>query len=106
MQQGNVFFNDELAGVIEKVGKKYTFCYQQSYFQNPHTKPISLTFPKTQQIYQGDYLFPFFFNMLPEGHNKKVICRLLKIDENDYFTLLIKIAHSETVGAVTVREIK
>ncbi len=106
MQVGEVFFKDQSAGFIQKMNQKYSFRYTESYFQDPHQKPISLTLPKTQQVYQADGLFPFFFNMLPEGSNKKVICRLLKIDENDYFTLLLKIAHSETIGAVTVKEVK
>ena len=33
-------------------------------------------------------------------------CRLLKIDENDDFTRLIKTAGEDTIGAITVKELK
>ena len=43
--------------------------------------------------------------MLSEGANKAIQSRILKIDGNDYFTLLLKTAHTDTIGAVTVKEI-
>jgi serine/threonine-protein kinase HipA len=42
--------------------------------------------------------------MLSEGSNRHIQEKLLKIDSNDDFTLLIKTAHTETIGAITVRE--
>ncbi len=67
------------------------------------TKPaVSLTLPKTQQEYRGDFLFPFFFNLLSEGVNRKLQSRQLKIDESDYFGLLIATAQHDTIGAITV----
>jgi len=43
--------------------------------------------------------------MLSEGSNKAIQNRLLKIDENDYFSLLLATAMSETIGALTIKEI-
>jgi serine/threonine-protein kinase HipA len=72
-----------------------------------NSKPaISLTLAKTTQEYHSDFLFPFFYNMLPEGTNKQVVCRLLRIDENDYFGLLLSTAKYDTIGAVTVMKIQ
>ena len=48
-------------------------------------------------------LFPSFINMLPEGFNKHLICQSLKIDEDDYFGLLLTVAEYDTIGAVTVK---
>jgi len=39
---------------------------------------------------------------LSEGENRKLQCRVLKIDENDHFGLLLKTASEETIGAVRV----
>ena len=50
------------------------------------------------------YLFPFFTNMLPEGANRRSICRSLRIDENDFFGLLIAMADKDFIGAVQVRK--
>ncbi|GFI57599.1 hypothetical protein IMSAG025_01039 [Muribaculaceae bacterium] len=44
--------------------------------------------------------------MLPEGANRRVICRVLKIDENDFFGLLETMADRDFIGAVNVRRIK
>ena len=40
--------------------------------------------------------------MLSEGVNRKLQCRHLQIDENDYFGLLLATSGTETIGAVSV----
>ena len=44
--------------------------------------------------------------MLPEGSNKQVVCRLMKIDSDDYFGLLLNTAQNDTIGAVRVIKIE
>ena len=61
--------------------------------------------PKTQQTYIYPSLFPVFYNMLPEGANKEMICRSLRIDENDFFGLLLATAQYDTIGAITITPI-
>lgn len=96
-----------LAGILEKVDRQlYIFRYEESYYNNPKCPAISLTMPKTQQAYQLQFLFPFFYGLLSEGDNKELQCRLLHIDSNDHFSHLLATAHTDTIGAVTVREIK
>jgi HipA-like protein len=41
--------------------------------------------------------------MLSEGVNRKLQCRLLKIDEDDNFGLLMATAQYDTIGAITVK---
>jgi len=70
------------------------------------TKPgISLTLPKAEQEYHSKFLFPFFFNMLPEGSNKQVVCKHNRIDQDDYFGLLMTTTKNDSIGAVTVIKI-
>lgn len=102
-RKAEVFQNQDLAGILEKNAEGYFFTYDSAYLQNSDTPPISLMMPKRAEPYHSPILFPYFFNMLPEGFNKKGICWRLKIDENDYFTLLLKVAHTETIGAITVK---
>ncbi|MBP3471077.1 MAG: HipA N-terminal domain-containing protein [Paraprevotella sp.] len=106
MRALNVFMNDSKAGVLTEAhpGKGYSFCYDAGYLSS-ELPPISVTLPKRKEIYESDYLFPFFTNMLPEGANRRVICRALKIDENDFFGLLTAMADKDFVGAVEVRRI-
>ncbi len=103
-QRGKVYQNGEFVGVIEKANEQYIFRYSDDYFHNPVSKAISFTLPKTQQEYYSPTLFAFFFGLLPEGVNKEMICRQLKIDENDYFTLLLSVADTDTIGAVTIKK--
>ena len=44
--------------------------------------------------------------MIAEGENKKMQSQLLKIDENDQFGLLLATAQADTIGNITVKEIK
>jgi serine/threonine-protein kinase HipA len=71
------------------------------------SKPgVSLTLPKTQQEYYSEHLFPFFYNMLPEGSNKQVVCKLTRIDPEDYFGVLMTTAKTDTIGAIRVIKIE
>ncbi|MBN2730192.1 MAG: HipA N-terminal domain-containing protein [Bacteroidales bacterium] len=106
MRAVNVYYNKIHAGVlIENDSKNYIFAYNDDYFADSQKPAISLTLPKTRQMYIGSFLFPFFFNMLSEGVNKKLQSRQLKIDENDSFGLLMHTAENDTIGAVTVKKL-
>ena len=107
MRQGIVYFNEIIAGVLteEDLGN-YIFKYDDVYFINSSLPAISVTIPKVKQLHESSILFPFFYNMLSEGSNRKTQCRILKIDEEDDFGLLLKTGAHETVGAITVEEKK
>ena len=101
-----IYNNKGLAGYIEKIKEEeYLFQYDSAYLNDPETTAISLTLPKTEAVYRSKVLFPFFFGLLSEGVNKLTQCRLLKIDEEDHFRLLMKTAKRDTIGAITVKEI-
>ena len=106
MKELAVYYNDIEAGILtEKYpGAGYTFQYKEDYL-NSKMPPISVTLPKQSTAYNSDHLFPFFSNMLPEGANRRVICRLLRIDENDFFRLLEAMSGKDFIGAVNVRRI-
>ena len=106
MRQAEVYYNKILAGLLtENDNGEYIFRYDDKYFQNSSLPAISLRLPKTNQEYRSATLFSFFFNMLSEGANKPIQCQTLRIDEEDYFGLLLATAHTDTIGAVTVKKI-
>lgn len=106
MKQGKVFNNNIVAGLISKLDDgTYEFEYEELYFMDSSKPAISLTLPKTKKNYSSTFLFPFFFNLLSEGSNKKLQSIYLKIDEEDHFTFLLKTASHETIGAIRVEEI-
>lgn len=105
MKKAIVKFKGIPAGILEQQSEGFEFRYDDAYFQNPSFKPVSVTLPKTQQTYQNTSLFPVFYNMLPEGANKAMICQALRIDANDFFGLLLATAQYDTIGAITVQPI-
>ncbi|WP_414630786.1 HipA N-terminal domain-containing protein [Bacteroides sp. UBA939] len=106
MRKATIYFNGILAGELtETSDRKYLFRYDDDYFNDSAKPAISLTLPKSQQEYHSDYLFPFFFNMLSEGSNRMTQARLLHIDEEDHFGILLATAQKDTAGAITVKPI-
>lgn len=102
----DIYRNGILAGrLTEESRQQFVFRYNDIYFNDSAKPSISLTLPKTQQEYRSSFLFPFFFNMLSEGVNRKLQCMQLRIDEDDDFGLLAATAQHDTVGAVTVKPI-
>ena len=83
----------------------FTFHYHDSWMNDSNKPSISLTWPKTTQEFHSQFLFAFFYNMLPEGSNKQLICKYYKIDRDDYFGLLMNTAKNDSIGAVRVIKI-
>ena len=106
MRRAEVYRNRVFAGILlETDNGSYIFTYDSGYY-NDNSKPgISLTIPKSQLIYTSEYLFPFFFNMLSEGTNRELQSKQLRINEKDFFGLLLATAQYETIGAITVKQI-
>jgi serine/threonine-protein kinase HipA len=106
MRRANVYCRGVLAGVLSKEqASGYRFQYHLEYLSNSRYPPISLSFPKQEAPFESTVLFPFFFGLLAEGDEKILQCRVLRIDENDHFTRLLKTCGAETIGGVTVKEV-
>ena len=100
----DVYYNDVLAGRLERTGPGFSFRYTAEYLTTAHP-PVSLTLPKQKAPFVSAVLFAFFYGLLAEGVAKDVQCRELHLAENDHFTRLLRTAHTETIGAVTVRAV-
>jgi HipA-like protein len=105
MRRANIYCRGILAGVLSKSEGKYQFKYAPEYLRSPEVPAISLTLPKKEGPFESSVLFPFFFGLLAEGDNKAIQCRVLKIDEKDAFSQLLKTCRVETIGGVTVEEV-
>ena len=107
MRKAQVYRNGVLAGLLtETDSDTYVFTYNELYFNDNAKSGISLTLSKKQPEYTSEHLFPFFYNMLSEGTNRVFQSKQLKIDENDFFGLLIATAQFDTIGAITVKPVK
>ena len=103
-RRAKVYFNQVFAGELIKRETEYVFRYDSRYLADSSKPSISLTLPKEKAELHSKVMFPFFFGLLAEGENKEMQCQILKIDENDHFTRLIKTAGTDTIGAITVIE--
>jgi serine/threonine-protein kinase HipA len=106
MREAKVIYKNEEAGLLTQLDNgAFVFRYHDNWFNSVDKPAISLTLPKNQQEYQSEHLFPFFYNMLPEGTNKEVVCHALRIDKTDHFGLLLNTATYDTIGAVRIIKI-
>lgn len=107
MRSASILFKNEEAGILTQHDDgSFSFRYCEEWLSNSNKQSISLTLPKSEKVFHAKYIFPFFFNMLPEGSNKQVVCKLNRIDSEDYFGLLMTTAKFDSIGAVTVRRIE
>ena len=89
-RSAKVYIKGVYAGLLTEIDREhYSFCYDTDYYNNPQLPAVSLTMPKTQQEYTSSYLFPVFFNMTSEG---------------DDFGILLATAHTDTIGAITIKK--
>lgn len=105
MRSLEVYRNGEFAGILtEENSKKYLFRYDDKYFNDTSKAAICITLPKTSMEFTSEFLFPYFYNMLSEGVNRKLQSNQLHIDEEDSFGLLVATAQHDTIGAITVKQ--
>ncbi|MDD3740341.1 MAG: HipA N-terminal domain-containing protein [Bacteroidales bacterium] len=103
MRKAKVLFKNEEAGeLIQLDDGSFNFTYSDSWITDSSKQSISLTLPKSTISHVSEFLFPFFYNMLPEGTNKNVICSQKHIDSNDHFGLLMTVAENDSIGAVQI----
>lgn len=107
MRKAKILYKDEEAGVLTQHDDgSFSFKYNDTWLAANNKPDISLTLPKSKQEFHSKFLFPFFYNMLPEGSNKQVVCKLSRIDQTDYFGLLMTTAKYDSIGAVRVLKIE
>ena len=55
------------------------------------------------ELSRGKRIFPVFTNMLPEGANRRALCRARKVDENDFFGMLEMICGMDAIGKFVLK---
>lgn len=80
-----VYVRDALAGILAQTDEGYEFSYTQEYLLDHNAQPVSLTLPKTGEVYFSTTLFPFFDGLIPEGWLLNVICHNWKLDPSNRF---------------------
>lgn len=106
MRAAKVLYKGELAGILtQNDDGSFHFKYNKNWLSEDSKPSISLTLPKNEIEFSSESLFPFFYHLLPEGANKRIVSRTYKIDENDAFGILLHTSKNDTIGAVTLQRI-
>lgn len=106
MRSAKVLYKGDFAGILTQNNDgSFLFKYNENWLSDDSKPAISLTFPKNKTEFYSDTLFSFFYHLLPEGSNKRIVCRTYKIDEDDAFGILLHTSKNDTIGAVTLQRI-
>ena len=104
MRTAHVLFKSEVAGTLTQWDDgSFSFEYRDEWTANSTKPSISYTLPKSQRSFRSPYLFPFFFGLIPEGSNKEYIARFHRLDGDDYFGILLRVAATDCIGAVQIK---
>lgn len=105
MRQAQVFYKNNLAGIITENDEGYLFQYDKKYLEDKNPKPISLTLPIQEKPYESKILFPFFDGLIPEGWLLNIAVSNWKINPRDRFGLLLTLC-KDCIGCVSVLPIE
>ena len=107
MRKIYVYYGNAFAGqLVELAVGDYEFTYDDAFMADKSTPPVSVSLPKSQKVYHSDHIFPVFTNMLPEGENRRALCRLRKVDEKDFFGMLEMICGMDAIGLFVLKRDK
>ncbi len=100
-KEGHVYFDHIPAGIISETDEGYEFVYNTDYLRMPGARPVSLTLPLSDKVYQSKVLFPFFDGLIPEGWLLDIAVEHWKIRPTDRFQLLMA-SCKDAIGAVSI----
>ena len=101
MRQAEVYYQNNVAGIITENDEGYVFQYDEKYLKTENSKPVSLTLPTQKEPYESKILFPFFDGLIPEGWLLNIAVSNWKINPRDRFGLLLTLC-KDCIGCVTV----
>lgn len=104
MRQGEIWVNNQLAGVLREDENGYHFTYYQKYIEQDKALSVSLTLPLQNEPFHSDNLFPFFDGLIPEGWLLNIAHKNWKINPRDRMGLLLTTCR-DCIGNISVRSI-
>lgn len=99
-----VYFNDRLVGYLSKTKNSFIFRYDDIFFESKNNFPISYNFSLISKEFKSEKLFPFFEGMVSEGWLLKIQSQNSKIDERDFFSMLLENGE-DLIGGIKVRKV-
>lgn len=89
-------------GAIETLpGVGGVFSYDQSWLDDPATKPLSLSLPLQKEPFSERKIRPYFEGLLPEADARKSVAREVGVSSNSYLKLISALGF-ECIGALLI----
>ncbi len=105
MRQANIYYQDNLAGVLTETDEgDFVFRYEDNYVKEHPNDFITFSMPVSVVPYREKRLFPFFEGLIPEGWLLDIASKNWKINRNDRMGLLLACCKN-CIGAVSVEPI-
>lgn len=101
IKTAKVLLRNQPAGLLKKEEDRYEFQYLQEYISNPQAIAIARSLPLQQQALISKNLHSFFDNLIAEGWLLECAEKILHIDQNNRFALLMATGKSP-IGAVSI----
>ena len=105
MRQAQIYYQDQLAGILTEGDSGYSFRYLPKYLSTVTAHAVSVTMPLQSEPFESNVLFPFFDGLIPEGWLLDVALRNTDISVLDRMSLLL-LCCRDCIGAVSVVEIQ
>lgn len=103
-QVAKVFFNGTLTGYLTKSKDEYVFRYDSDFLSSEDAFPIGHNFPLSVDSYRSNRLFPFFEGLVSEGWLLKIQSQSAKIDERDFFSMLLENGQ-DLIGGIRIQKV-
>jgi serine/threonine-protein kinase HipA len=103
MRQGEIWVNNNLAGILIEDEEGYQFTYFQNYLKSENPAAVSLTLPLQEKPFHSDFLFPFFDGLIPEGWLLDIAHKNWKLNPRDRMGLLLATC-KDCIGNISVLE--
>ena len=101
MRRAEIYFQAQLAGILEEHDLGYRFSYDPNYLKDLASCAISLSLPLQSEPYEDKRLFPFFDGLIPEGWLLDLAEQTWKLNSRDRMGLLLACCR-DCIGAVSV----
>lgn len=107
---GDLNVDVERQGKMVPVGKlilsgggRARFCYREEYLSSDAAVPVSVSLPLQKKPFDEEKTKIFFEGLLPEGFTRRSVAAGLRVNENDYVSILAALGN-ECLGALRVSD--
>lgn len=87
--------------LAENNSGEFCFSYAEEYLSDPESRPISISLPLEEKMFNAVRTRIFFEGLLPEGFTRRCVAGWMHTDEEDYISILSGLGR-ECLGAVKI----